>query len=139
MNVSELTVVKTRLKHPLEEVVQRMVCQYLKAKHKNVMFNSDMAGIKLTKGQAVKAAKLRSNKGFPDLVIYEPRKGYSGLFIELKKGGTRLVKKDGTPTDEHVLDQITCINRLIDRGYKSKICIGYDQAIEAIEDYLKPE
>ena len=68
-----------------EENLQIAVCNYLRAQYPKVLFNSDLSGIKLTMGQAVKAKKLRSSKGFPDLVIYEPRGNYHALFLELKR------------------------------------------------------
>jgi hypothetical protein len=73
-----------------------MICKWLKTNHPKVMFNTDMSGVKLSVGMAVKAKTLRSHNGFPDLFIIEPRNGYNGLFIELKKTGEKLVMKDGT-------------------------------------------
>ena len=71
---------KTALKQQTEKGLQKMVCDYLKIAYPRILFNSDMAGaMKLSIGQAVQISKLRSNKGFPDIAIYEPRGEYHGL------------------------------------------------------------
>ena len=129
---------KTILKVQSEKDLQKMVCDYLKAQYPKVLFNSDMAGaMKLTIGQAVQISKLRSNKGYPDLAIYEPRGEYNGLFIELKKEGEVLYKKNGEAITEHVQEQINCINLLKAKGYYAIMCIGFDETKMAIDLYLK--
>ena len=77
-----------------EESLHLAVCNYIRMQYPNVLFNSDMSGVKLTMGQAIKAKRLRSCKGFPDLVIYEPRGEHKGLFIELKREGEKICKKE---------------------------------------------
>ena len=78
-----------------EENLHLAVCNYIRMQYPDVLFNSGMSGVKLTMGQAIKAKRLRSCKGFPDLVIYEPRGEHKGLFIELKREGENILKKDG--------------------------------------------
>ena len=122
-----------------EKTLHRAVCDYIRYQYPDVMFNSDMSGAtKLTIGQAVAMKNLRSNRGFPDLVIYEPRHGMNGLFIELKKEEEKLYKKDGTtPITDHVAEQMDCIIRLTRRNYYARICVGFDQAKFIIDEYLK--
>jgi hypothetical protein len=120
-----------------EKDLHRAVCTYLKMQYPNVMFNSDMSGIKLTMGQAVQAKKLRSNQGFPDIVIYEQRCGYNALFIELKRDGERIYKKDGMLASPHLQEQYDCLCMLRERGYEAQFAIGFDQAREIIDQYLE--
>ena len=120
-----------------EEATHKLICQYLKARYPNVLFNTDLSGIKLTMGQAVKVKALRSCKGFPDIVIYEPRNGYHGLFIELKREGEKIYKKDGTPVSEHVKEQLEVIEKLLWLGYQACICVGFEEAKNVINKYLK--
>jgi len=123
-----------------EKQLHKEICRYISLKYPKVLFNSDMAGIKLTTGQAIQASKLRSNKGFPDLAIYEPRGGYCGLFIELKKEGTVIIKKNGEMTsDDHILEQFEIINRLLKLKYYACFCVGFDSAIEIIDQYMSFE
>ena len=122
-----------------EKILHKQVCEYLRYQYPKVMFNSDLAGsLKLTIGQAVSLKSLRSNRGFPDIAIYEPRGKYHGLFIELKKDGEKLYKKDGiTPFSDHIAEQQECMSELVIRGYDCYFCIGFNQAKITIDNYLK--
>src|SRR5665647_628335 len=126
---------KTVLKQQSEKELQKMVCDYLKIAYPAVIFNSDMAGaMKLTIGQAVQISKLRSNKGFPDISIYEPRGEFHGLFIELKKEGEVLYKRNGEAVTEHVQEQINCMRLLNAKGYYPMFAIGFDMAKSIIDE-----
>ena len=128
---------KTGLKQQTEKELQKMVCDYLKIAYPTVIFNSDMAGaMKLSIGQAVQISKLRSNKGFPDIAIYEPRGKFHGLFVELKREGEVLYKRNGEPVTEHVQEQINCMNLLKAKGYDAGFAIGFDDAKKMIDWYL---
>ncbi len=131
-----------------EDQLQQAVCDYIKIKHPNVIFKSDLSGIKLTIGQAVKVSKSRSSAGFCDLDILEPRGIYNGLFIEFKietpfkKDGsikqltrTRVVKGVKLKYN-HLQEQVDMIQRLKDRGYKALFVWNYEDAICAIDKYL---
>jgi len=128
----------TLSRQPISEANEQMlVVQYLKLQYPNVIFNCDMSGIKLSIGQAVKQKKLGMPKGYPDLFIAEPNNKYHGLFIELKKSGTKLKKKDGTWINEHIEEQAEMIHRLQERGYYGTFCIGFDEAKQTIDNYFK--
>lgn len=89
-------------------------------------------------GQAIKAKKLRSSKGFPDLVIYEPRAEFKALFIELKKEGEKLYKRDGkTFKTTHLEEQNEILLKLRERGYCANFCCGFNEAKKLIDLYLK--
>ena len=128
-----------------EKTLHRQVCEYLRYQYSEVIFNSDLSGsTKLTIGQAKALKKLRSGRGFPDLQIMEPRNGYHGLFIELKAEGTdllkkRMVDKDGYPmwASDHIKEQHEMIERLNELGYKAEFAIGWDEAKNIIDNYLK--
>ena len=61
---------------------------------------------------------------------------YAGLFIELKKDGTRLKKRNGEWASEHIAEQSQVLQALQDRGYKADFALGFDQAKRLIDDYL---
>ena len=119
-----------------EAKLHEAVCDYIRLQYPHVLFNSDMSGVKLTMGQAIKAKKLRSSKGFPDLVIYEPRNGKHGLFIELKREGLQLLKKDGTFKTEHLKEQSEVISKLNELNYVALFAVGFDEAKDIIDKYL---
>jgi hypothetical protein len=117
---------------------QASICEYLSLQYPNVIFASDLSGIKLTKGLAVKIKKLKCARGIPDLFIYEPRKGYCGLAIELKATGVTVYKQDGTlKNDTHLQEQEEMLTRLSKKGYLALFCLGFDSAKLIIDTYLK--
>jgi hypothetical protein len=113
-----------------------MICQYIRAKYPDVIFLSDASGLKMTIGQAVKWSRLKSHRGIPDIIILAPRKGYHGLMIELKKTGTKIKKKNGEWKDDHIQEQAYVLGKLERDGYLSGFCIGYEDAIQTIDNYL---
>lgn len=71
--------------------------------------------------------RLGMRKGFPDLFIPQAKKGYHGLFIELKRDITRKPTKD----------QLEWIAKLNGAGYYATVCYGADAAIKEIKKYIK--
>lgn len=112
------------------------ICNYLATYYPNVLFTTDLSGVKLNMGVAIKVKNLKSCRGFPDIFVLQPNKNFKGLFIELKKSGQKLFKKDGSYKSEHLQEQSEVIKRLNDLGYLATFCIGYDNAIEVINNYL---
>jgi hypothetical protein len=120
-----------------EKNLHRQVCEYIRIKWPAILFNSDMSGVRLTKGQAITASLLRSNKGFPDLAIYEARGEHKALFIELKREGEKLYKKSGDWASDHLREQAECMRLLKSRGYACHFAIGFIEAVTVIDAYLK--
>jgi hypothetical protein len=122
-----------------EKSLHRAVCDYIRMAYPRILFNSDLAGAtKLTMGQAVAMKALRSGRGWPDILIAEPRGDYHALFIELKKEGEKLYKKDGvTPVSDHIAEQIAMLDKLKEKGYKAMFGIGWDSTKSIIDFYLK--
>lgn len=126
-----------------ESDLQMMVADYLRLQYPNVMFHSDFgSGIKLTKGQAIKQKRQNGGRrAWPDMFIAEPAvhdngSGSYGLFIELKKEGTRLKKKDGSWASDHIAEQADSLDRLEFRGYRATFACGFDEAKKVIDEYL---
>ena len=125
-----------------ESDLQVMVADYLKLQYPDVLFHSDFgSGVKLTVGQAMKQKRQNGGRrAWPDMFIAEPMdvagRIYNGLFIELKKGGTRLKKKNGEWASEHITEQADVLERLEFRGYKALFAVGFDEAKEIIDKYL---
>lgn len=74
------------------------------------------------------AKKLKAEgvrKGVFDLMLPVQRRGFAGLFIEMKK-------LKGRPTES----QLDWYNFLNDQGYCATICYGFDDAVKEIENYL---
>ncbi len=75
-------------------------------------------------GARMKREGLRA--GTPDMFLAVGRFGLHGLWIELKKHG-------GKPSPEQAL----AIAIFREQGYSAYLCIGFEQAKNAITDYLK--
>lgn len=121
-----------------EADLQVAVADYIRLKYPNALFHSDFgSGIKMTKGQAIKQKRQNGGRrGWPDMFIAEPYYGGYGLFIELKKEGTRIRKKDGSPASEHIAEQARVLTQLDERGYFAKFAVGFDEAKKIIDWYL---
>lgn len=125
-----------RKKH--EETLQQAVVKYITLQYPDVIVRSDLSGMKLTIGQAVKIKKLQSSRAFPDLFIAEPRKGYHGLFLELKKSFDEVYKKNGQLRNiPHIQEQAEMLHRLSCKGYCAMFSTGFDDAVKIIDEYLR--
>ena len=71
------------------------------------------------KRQGVKA-------GVPDLCLPVARKGFHGLYIEMKYGKNRTTE-----------NQNRWLFALKDQGYKTEVCYSADEAAKVIADYLE--
>ena len=135
-----------------EHDIYKMIADYLRYQYPTVIYRFDLAAdLKLTMGQASKHKRLQRYRGYPDLFIAEPKKvviskgehtrlvaGYHGLFIELKREGTRIFKKDGAlVADEHIREQFDMLHDLRAKGYAAEFAIGFDEAKKLIDDYMK--
>lgn len=117
--------------------LQKQITQWLNLQHPSVLFDSDtIAAVKLTKAQAARNKAIQK-AGFkrPDLVIYEPRGKWCGLFIELKASSP--YKKDGTlRSDAHLEGQAATMEQLTAKGYYCTFAWEFEQVKKIIEDYL---
>lgn len=143
-----------------ESELQTQVADYLRLQYPGVLFHSDFgSGIKLTMGQAIKQKRQNGGRrAWPDMFIAEPKSvrieckvvdkyGITedahfidqkyGLFIELKKDGTKIFTKKGTlVSNEHIREQFDLLEQLRHKGYVAKFACGFDEAKEIIDNYL---
>lgn len=119
---------KRRKPHRMQEEQDQMsLVSWINMTYPDIIFTSALGGIKTTIGQAVKLKRLGYRKSWPDLFFAEPRKGFHGLFIELKSTG-------GKPSEGQKEMRIN----LISRGYACYVCEGESNAMAIIIDYFKP-
>ena len=87
--------------------------------------------------QARELKKMRSCSGLPDIMILEPRRSYYGLFLEIKKAGTTIFKKNGDiRSDAHLKEQEEILHQLKQKGYFAEFVVGYEEAKSIIDFYL---
>lgn len=99
-------------------------------------------------GLAMKQKRL-NKRSWPDLFIAQLKNNmdgspneppiYCGLFIELKREGTKLYLKDGKTmvANPHLQEQALMLRALESQGYKAVFGVGFTQTKEIIDGYLK--
>ena len=118
------------------------IADYMRYQYPEVIYRFDLAAdLKLSIGQAKKHKRLQGRRGYPDLFVAEARRlgdrYYAGLFIELKKAGTRIYRKDGRlVSDAHIREQFDMLEQLRQRGYMAEFACGFDEAKKIIDEYL---
>lgn len=116
------------------------VVQYLLAQYPDVEFRSDMGGVRLPMGLAIKAKKANGGRrAWPDLFIAEPLAGYyHGLFIEIKKDRLEVYGKRGKMRkNAHILEQNEKLEALRAKGYAAVFGMGLEHCIGILDNYLK--
>lgn len=137
--------------HSEDEVAVKL-SQHIDEHYPDVLYHFDFgSGTKLSITQAKRQTSLNGAwRGWSDLLIAKkvtmmvPAKNgsmkpahYGGLFIELKKDGVKVFKKDGElVVDNHIREQADIIARLRKAGYKAEFAAGYEEAKQLIDEYL---
>lgn len=124
-----------------------LIADYLRLQYPDIIYRFDLAAdLKLSIGQAKKHKRLQRFRGYPDLFIAKPKLQQSkdglpvyihGLFLEIKKEGTKILKKDGEyVADKHIREQAKMLQALERRGYRAMFAVGYEQAKQIIDEYI---
>lgn len=126
-----------------EESLQKRVCSYLRKEYPQAIFRSDYAaGLQLTENQARIMHQINSCRGYPDLFIATPSRGYHGLYLELKREGTTIYvtrgpQKGQMSVDLHIREQAAVIQQLNGLGYFARFAVGYEKACKIIDWYFE--
>jgi hypothetical protein len=122
-----------------EHAEQVLVVDYIYKQYGNdILFFSVPNGARLASGRgrdAQRIAAIRMNKlkaegllpGVSDLIIFEPRGGYSAMFLEMKRAD------GGCGASE---SQLEFIAKVESRGGYGVVANGFDEAKIFIDDYL---
>lgn len=120
-----------------EALLHEQVCNYLKLRYPKVLFRTDLGGVRLTPGQAARAARMQAGRAWPDLFIPEPHGELHGLFVELKREGTAVYLRNGELTkNPHIREQAAMLDQLNALGYGAVFAVGFEQAKGTIDQYL---
>lgn len=146
-----------------EADLQGFIAQYIAIQYPDILFHSDFgSGVKLTIRQAAKQKRQNGGRrAWPDMFIAEPKmvkiagefvgaftpwgsggesvQSASGLFLEFKRPGTRLKKKDGSWASEHIAEQAEVLADLRSKGYVAEFAVGWDEARRLVDTYLGGE
>lgn len=126
----------------VEQGIHKRVCYYLRKEYPGIMFRTDGAGLHLSKSQAGIFKSMQSGPGWPDLFIPVSKRGYHGLFLELKQEGTAIYLKIGPRkgklvANEHIQQQAAVLEDLNKAGYFARFCVGEEKAKQLIDWYME--
>lgn len=125
------------MKNQPEYELQKQVCKWISLQYPQTLFLSDtIASVKLTIPQQNRNKLIQKNDfKTPDLLIFERKGGFAGLFIELKVKSP--FKKNGELLkDEHLEGQLKTINELKRKGYYACFSWSFDMTISIINQYF---
>jgi hypothetical protein len=124
-----------------EAFIHTLLCNFIRSNYPDVIFTSDLSGVRLPMGVAKKVKPLKSSRGIPDLLIFKPMNGYHGLLLELKTEDAKLFRKDGRGllVDEHHAEQMQILLRLRLLGYAAFFARGIVNAKDCIQQYMALE
>jgi hypothetical protein len=113
------------MKH-LEDTLQITCLRWFKLQHPHILIHHSPNGGRRNVREAARFKQMGTVAGFPDLHIAAPRKGFHGLYIELKAGKNK-------PTGS----QISVMRTLQSEGYRCEVCYSFDEFTNVVNDYLK--
>lgn len=120
-----------------EKQVHKAVCNHIRMVYPEVVFFSDMSGLKVGIGVATDMKALRSGKAIPDLFVAYPSNGFKGLFIEIKGEKSDAFKVDGTLRQiEHLHAQAKMLDKLEHLGYHAVFGCGQNECVKIVEEYF---
>lgn len=76
--------------------------------------------------EAARFKKMGVKSGVPDLFLPVAKKGFHGLWIEMKSKKGRLSE-----------NQIAFLKELDKQSYKTAVCYGWEEAAQTLTNYLK--
>lgn len=119
--------------------LQVTAVEYVQRQYPGAIFRSDLGGIRLPIGAAVKVKKIQGDnaRNYPDFFLAEPRGAYAGLFLEFKISRDEIFTKRGSlRQSEHVQGQQRMLERLRARGYSAQFACGIDEVMQALDEYM---
>lgn len=121
-----------------ENDIYEDVARYLNITyHDRLPYHFDLAGIYTNSYKARNLYGRINKRAWPDLFIPVPNATSNGLFIEIKRDGVRVFKRDGSiSSNPHVQEQLETLLRLREQGYTAEFAVGLDEVVKIITEYL---
>ncbi len=125
-----------------ETDLYEQLAQYLNMKYPGALYHFDLMGVHNPSPVSRGLYSRLNGRAWPDLFIAEPVfmpssiNVYRGLFLELKRAGTRLQKRSGEWASQHIAEQAKLLLDLQDRGFVAQFAVGLDEAVSLIESYF---
>lgn len=130
----------TRLEPQLsnEDDLQIATADYLRKHYPDVPFDGNSKNVKLEVWQGAQMKRMGKAKSWPDMFIARARHGYHGLYLELKREGESVRRKDNGELlkNEHLQAQAEMHEKLRAEGYWCDFVIGFGEAKRVLDWYL---
>ncbi len=130
-----------------EVALYEQIAQYMNLKYPGVIYHFDLSGLWTPSHKLRNLYGRLNRRGWPDLFIAQPKYNGAaapvdehgniaplllhGLFIELKREGTKIYLKG-----RHLQEQALMLEALRSQGYKAEFAIGFNEATKLIDEYL---
>jgi hypothetical protein len=114
------------MKQLIESDIQKALVKYVKLQYPDALFSSSNGDIPTSKKSGYLAVQRGYSKGIPDLMFFEPRHGYYGFFLEIKRDDKSKV------SDE----QKIWIERLKARNFRAEVGVGLDECMKLVDCYF---
>jgi len=108
-----------------EYTIQKSICELLDLKAPWLLYCASAGGVRTSIAEARRMKATGYKRGFPDLFFYEPREGFMGLAIELKRP-----QGSATPYQKKWKQDLE------GRGYKAVIAKGREECLDVINSYF---
>jgi hypothetical protein len=124
----------------LEYNLQKAVAKYLNLKYPKALFESSPINLSLTEKQRGMLKAIQKD-GFhpPDMKIYEARREYVGLALELKKESPYLLDGVTLKKDKHLENQQRSIETMREKGWFAGFYWEFDTIKTVIDWYFEEE
>jgi len=111
-------------KSPEHDLQVRLI-NHIRDVDASIFFTATVGGVRLSINQAKRMKAAGYLRGIPDLLIFEPSGGFSGLAIELKAAKGRASSY-----------QLEALKALKTRGWRAEVSTGWDETVELLNDYF---
>jgi len=113
------------------------LAEYMRLQYPQVLFRSDLGGVRLSPGLRMRMARLQSGRSWPDFFVAYPSHGYHGLFIEIKKPNTKIyTNKMQLVANPHIRAQYAMLQHLFTLGYQAQFGVGFERCKVLVDGYL---
>jgi hypothetical protein len=115
-----------------EMIEQIRTVQWFRLQYPHILIAASANGGSRHKLEAINLKRSGLTPGIPDLQIFCARKGFHGLYIEMKAPKTATAQKGRlTPLQQE------CIDYLNAQGYLARVAWGFEEAKKIVDWYLE--
>ena len=125
-----------------ETALYENIARHLNTHCPAVRYHFDLSGVNNPSKISRSLYSRLNGRSWPDLHVavaaFAPgtTNVYYGLFLEVKKEGERLRKRNGQWVNEHVREQAATLEKLQQEGYVGQFGVGLEECIQIIDSYM---